>query len=636
MSNYNNDQFFNLRNVGEEALDTTNISLEGSFIIPATNNDPFVYPSNTIRTLDTRSLNGRLFTEPLKKGYIRSLAYDDAYRPVKCGFQFNPSSLNQSVNQNTQILNFLQQSVSQYSQPINGAVNFNFSLLFDRSMELNNYNTAGRPSAQGFDNGSLWANSDPSVVGVLHDIGTLYAAIGVGISQSQQEYIQSVLADQIAGEINTSIYTGEETEGETAVNDRFNEKTSQLSSLMDINLGNTAFLLPIPVRVVFSTLYMVEGLVQNVSVRYVKFNTAMVPMQCSVDVTMEAKYVGFAKRNTFFTAALKERRQIGIDAEAAREAAAAAVEAEIGLLEGIGPGSITDIEVAIYGDDAFGFDDDRLERLVGISGYSADDKDGKDRKARIRLYPNRQGLEALRSAWQVGSEVSISFECTTNLYRVVNQFYDDPSIAPDWDQLDRVPINDTQINDGDEELISKWKNLLGKIDDWYQGSDAELKAAISDTALRNDILNNRKGNRDHIYTFKDSISGQSSVNQLFHSAQLIRTDVLNAEPGFTSFSNYEELREKLDRSNDFITSAELAFPVGGNPDRSIGAFSTDEGQAIDFAVWIITYDITITLSGGAGATTTGRAFGVKSNYFLGTVGDKTTKAIFKVKWDEEP
>lgn len=635
MSNYNNDQFFNLRRAGEDiGLDAGGLSLEGTTGIPVPDNKPFIYPSNTVRTLDTRSLNGRLFTEPLKKGYIRSLAYDDAYRPVKCGFQFNPSSLNQSVNQNTQILNFLQQSVSQYSQPINGAVNFNFSLLFDRSMELNNYNTAGRPSAQGFDNGSLWANSDPSVVGVLHDIGTLYAAIGVGISQSQQEYIQSVLADQIAGEINTSIYTGEETEGETAVNDRFNEKTSQLSSLMDINLGNTAFLLPIPVRVVFSTLYMVEGLVQNVSVRYVKFNTAMVPMQCSVDVTMEAKYVGFAKRNTFFTAALKERRQIGIDAEAAREAAAAAVEAEIGLLAGVGPSSITEIGVAIYG-DVTGLDDDKLSNLIGVEDDAAD-RQGRERKARIRLYPNHKGLEGLRTAWANGNEITASFECEAKLYRVTSQFYDDASIAPDWDQLRRVPINASQINDDDEELISKWRKVIEEIDSWYLGSIDEINAAQAvgaPASLESDILNNRKGTREHIYT-------HVIQDKVFRSAQLIRTDRLTAEPGFTSFTNYEEFREKLAESNDFIANNALGESVGGNDDLSLDLFGKPAGYAIqdtlNYPVWIITYDIKITLTGDAGSSTTGRAFGVKSNYNAASPGSLDTEARFKVTWDEEP
>lgn len=76
------------------------------------------------------------------------------------------------------------------------------------------------------------------------------------------------------------------------------------------NFGNSAFLVSLPVRIVFSSLFMVEGYITSTIVSFNKFNANMVPTQCSVGITMQALYIGFARKDTFLTLTLKE----GLDA----------------------------------------------------------------------------------------------------------------------------------------------------------------------------------------------------------------------------------------------------------------------------------------------------------------------------------
>jgi hypothetical protein len=49
---------------------------------------------------------------------------------------------------------------------------------------------------------------------------------------------------------------------------------------------------------------MVEGFISNSQVTFNKFNLAMVPTQCTVSLTMQAMYIGFATKDTFLTAAI--------------------------------------------------------------------------------------------------------------------------------------------------------------------------------------------------------------------------------------------------------------------------------------------------------------------------------------------
>jgi hypothetical protein len=75
------------------------------------------------------------------------------------------------------------------------------------------------------------------------------------------------------------------------------------------NFGNSAFLVSTPIRIVFSSLFMVEGFVTSTMVTFNKFNANMVPTQCSVGITMQAMYIGFARKDTFLTLSLNKQRE---------------------------------------------------------------------------------------------------------------------------------------------------------------------------------------------------------------------------------------------------------------------------------------------------------------------------------------
>lgn len=306
---YRNNQYFKLASAGESYQNN------GSTVrLDKGDNLDFAYPSRLIRTIDE---NGEFQARELKRGYIRSLndsvqGYNIPIR--KCMFQFNPQSLNQYVTSNTALLSVLQQDPAQWAQPLSSDVSFNFQLFFDRSMEINNPQEGDEALANAIDvNGpgaNPWESLPPSQIGVLHDLGVLFSVIGVGISSAQRTYAERVLQDQVVTEINKNIANAnpEDSAGSDSVSE-FESANTNLTTLLDINAGNTGFLIPLPVRAVFSSLYIVEGLATSIAVIFSKFNSDMVPMQCTVDLNLEAKYIGFAKKKTFFTDVLEKRRE---------------------------------------------------------------------------------------------------------------------------------------------------------------------------------------------------------------------------------------------------------------------------------------------------------------------------------------
>ena len=73
-------------------------------------------------------------------------------------------------------------------------------------------------------------------------------------------------------------------------------------------IGNSAFLVSTPVRIVFSSLFMVDGFIQGSAVNFTKFSKDMIPTMCAINITVEAKYIGFAKKDTYLTETLKTAR----------------------------------------------------------------------------------------------------------------------------------------------------------------------------------------------------------------------------------------------------------------------------------------------------------------------------------------
>lgn len=305
---YRTDQWNRLYDAGETYSVSAPNARSGGYAVAGAKNDPFKYPSRQVRYVNNQHERQ---TVDLKRGYIRNITAPENKMGIpttKCQFQFNPQYLVQSVSQNTSILNFLQQEPGQYAQPIPGNVSFNFDLFFDRSMELNSATDIGVQDGltPALNLGDPWTSS-PSHVGVLHDIAAFYEVIGVGLSDKMGKFAQESLEARITAEINDQ--TVADDDGGTTVDNPEQQLADALeasATFLKYNVGNTAFLLPLPVRVVFSSLYIVEGLVKDVTVTFTKFNAAMVPMQATLNVLFEAKYIGFAKKDTFFTQVLAD------------------------------------------------------------------------------------------------------------------------------------------------------------------------------------------------------------------------------------------------------------------------------------------------------------------------------------------
>lgn len=273
-------------------------------------NAPFIYPRRRVRTFDdvrtrveaglTLETSRRVATD-LDRGFIRNLAKSSSMGTIKkqrLNFQFNPSDIEQAVSMRQDIYLPILQDPSQYAQPMSAVATFNFDLLFDRTMEV------GRGRGRGGTT-DLMGDIDPAEavyqIGVLSDLQVLYGIIGQGFSNdfiAQQLETIKVQAKAAA----KSEYASDDAEYTKAISEI--ESTTVESFQGSANLGNNAFLIPMPVRIVFSELFMVDGFVTGTTVRFTKFNTNMVPIQASVGLSMNALYIGFAKEETFLTVQL--------------------------------------------------------------------------------------------------------------------------------------------------------------------------------------------------------------------------------------------------------------------------------------------------------------------------------------------
>jgi len=308
---YRNDQLANLYD--------NDASGENLTYSPSEQNREFKYPDRVVRVVDpntqTTSTGQIVNTSSnknleLKRGYIRSIELPDTGSMnrgynfhKKLNFQFNPALLTQNVSQNTTVLNFMQQSAADYARPMPGTVTTGFELFFDRSKELNEYRLSDESQID-LASQSPWEELGPQVIGVLHDLSLLFDIIGVGVSSKKKDdIIRGLTAEAIADVLATDASEEEEEAGLTEA-DRAAQAQASVESFVGLNVGNTAFLLPLPVRVVFSSLYIVEGFVKDITVTFTKFTHSMVPMQCTVGLMFEAKYIGFAKQDTFLTTSL--------------------------------------------------------------------------------------------------------------------------------------------------------------------------------------------------------------------------------------------------------------------------------------------------------------------------------------------
>ena len=239
----------------------------------------------------------------------------------RCFFQFNPSLILRSVQASTTTLNPLLQDPSQLLQPIPGQASFEFQLLFNREHEVsaqeyingNGVVTPTSPLTKNLENygaslddgGIPYSPEQLGDLGVLVDLYVLDSIIGQSITadsiDSIRAYWEATKGLRPSDEVDKNGDPKQPYEGIDFVG-----KDSEYKDSLNKILGNSAFLNPMPVRIVFSSLFMVEGFVTASNVAFHKFSRNMVPTVCQVTLSVQAMYIGFARKNSYVTAQLTE------------------------------------------------------------------------------------------------------------------------------------------------------------------------------------------------------------------------------------------------------------------------------------------------------------------------------------------
>jgi len=279
-------------------------------------NPKFAYPGPMFQTP-----NGPML---IQRGYLRMLSelYDITSGPStgRLWFQFNPTMLTRSVSAASDVQMWINMDPSQMMVPRPGNMNFTFQLLFNREAEVMG-NPLSSSMARSRDYLAILkeimaADADldmgewTSELGVLVDIVMLDNIVGQGLSST---LINKILEAQDPNLLNgTSTATTTDTGADTGATDEQTGDTvpittEDLRNLFTTNVGNSAFLASQPVRVVFSKLFMVDGFVQNVTVTFTKFTRGLIPTMASVDITMNALYIGFTRKDTALTYYWRDR-----------------------------------------------------------------------------------------------------------------------------------------------------------------------------------------------------------------------------------------------------------------------------------------------------------------------------------------
>lgn len=315
-------------------------------------NRPFAYPGPTQRNLNK---DGKFEeSKVMQRGYIRSIptkVYGIQQPVMKASFQFNPSALQQSVQAQADTLDLIRQDPSQYSTPKPGNTNLAFNLKFDRSHELNNYK---ENVDYGNDRKNVWSRG-PEMVGVYHDIDALYRVIGQGAYAETHQYLKEVVrrrgvlslndstgstvGDWVGGAAGGTDIQGDDDEGFT-----FDDSLEYLigNGAEGGLFNNTAFLVPQPVRLVFSSLFVVEGYVMASNVTYSRWTPSLVPIMADVSLTIDAKDIGFSRPKMLLTSALEVaaknaeqevQEQQDAQQEAVTEALSMIRSAQVGIID---------------------------------------------------------------------------------------------------------------------------------------------------------------------------------------------------------------------------------------------------------------------------------------------------------------
>lgn len=281
-------------------------------------NPEFLWPGNS-----TPNVFGKGADTRMQRGFIRGI-YPTVMNKVsnqsaaklkqrRLFFQFNPATIERNVSMSTNITNPLLQPAINVIQPVPGQAEFSFELLFDRQAEVVSrkyVNATGERTINSFDAViDEYKQSDVTELGVLADLYVLDTIIGQSISKDMTSFLKDYWS-YVDTSLRASNATATATDTETA-----DTGTQTTQSAIDFknwdtnienNLGNSAFLAPLPIRIVFSSLFMVEGYVESSSVQFIKFTKNYVPTMCKVTLYVRALYFGFAREKSFVSEAIAQ------------------------------------------------------------------------------------------------------------------------------------------------------------------------------------------------------------------------------------------------------------------------------------------------------------------------------------------
>ena len=311
---YANNQWYNLE--GGVAGPNTGPGIQSLARTPK-DNPEFLFPGKVRRNLS----GGQ--DRIIQRGFIRSLLSEvpgvgESIPNRRFFFQFNPERIMRSVSVSTGLMNPLLQDPGQFSVATPGNATFSFDILLNREFEVNNATVglidpdvaapAGRAEGGTADNmeraigrvinsgtGPLQP-SDVGKIGVLADLMVMDSIIGQGISDDVINALSKITS------ISSSWDTSDTSSG-ASVSGFISEQRA--TDAFKAIRGNSAFLVSTPVRIVFSSMFMIDGFIQGSSVNFTKFNNSMVPTMCAINVTVEAKYIGFAQKDTYLTETLR-------------------------------------------------------------------------------------------------------------------------------------------------------------------------------------------------------------------------------------------------------------------------------------------------------------------------------------------
>lgn len=297
---YARDQFWKLSDIEPYPIDRRPVD-----------NPKFLWPSNVL-------MDSAGDTKKIQRGYMRSLISDPAIDVTKqmknrrLFFQFNPQVLVRSVQQTPGAMNPLLQDPAQLMAPVPGTTSFGFELMFNREHEVNAGYNDPLPEWLKLPNGQ---DALVAEIGVLADLMILDTITGQGLSEDMINALSNRAKRQYENINDENKKINDEREKAGLDKESLDyepievPEEDDLKIIFESNLGNSAFLNPQPFRVMFSTLFMVEGVATSVEVVFQKFSKTMVPTQCKVTINMYALYLGFAKNKTFIFDNLRQSAQ---------------------------------------------------------------------------------------------------------------------------------------------------------------------------------------------------------------------------------------------------------------------------------------------------------------------------------------